>query len=79
MCPSAQPADLITVLRGRVWCPVQGDLDAVAIRGGLVIAVDAAALALADTPGAAVVEVGDGILVPAFGDGHAHPVSAGLQ
>ena len=79
MCPSAQPADLITVLHGRVWCPVQGDLDAVAIRGDLVIAVDAAALALADTPGAAVVEVGDGILIPAFGDGHAHPGFAGLQ
>ena len=79
MCPSAQPADLITVLHGRVWCPVQGDLDAVAIRGDLVIAVDAAALALADTPGPAVAVVAAGLPLPASRDAPAGEVFAGLQ
>lgn len=74
------PAELVTtVLLGRAWCPVQGDLAAVAVRGGRIIAVDAAARALADDPGAAVVEVGDGILLPAFADGHAHPLFGGLE
>lgn len=79
MCPSAPPADLTTVFRGRAWCPAQGDLDAVAVRDGHIIAVDAAALALGGAPGAVVVEVGDGILLPAFADGHAHPLLAGLE
>jgi predicted amidohydrolase YtcJ len=43
------------------------------------MAVDAAASVLGGAPGAVVVEVRDGILLPAFADGHAHPLLAGLE
>ncbi|MGL5931191.1 MAG: amidohydrolase [Dermatophilaceae bacterium] len=67
------------VFTGRAWCPEQGDLDAVAIRGGRIVAVGAEARALRGSAGVEEVEVGDGILLPAFADGHAHPLFAGLE
>ncbi len=67
-----------TLFLGRAWCPVQGHLDAVAVRDGRIAAVGADALGLRG-PGVTEVEVGDGLLLPAFGDGHAHPVFAGLE
>lgn len=77
--PSAPHADGTTVFVGRAWCPVQGDLEAVAVAEGHITAVDAAASALVGAPGTVVVEVRDGILLPAFADGHAHPLLAGLE
>lgn len=68
-----------TVFTGRAWCPVQGDLDAVAVRDGRVLAVGAAARALLGGAATREVEVGEGILLPAFADGHAHPLFGGLE
>ncbi|MGL4174864.1 MAG: amidohydrolase [Dermatophilaceae bacterium] len=70
------PAVLFT---GRAWCPEQGDLDAVAIQGGRIVTVGAEARALRGGAGVQEIEVGDGILLPAFADGHAHPLFAGLE
>lgn len=67
--------DTPTVFTGRIWCPVQGRLSAVAIQDGRVVALGDDALAL---PDAEVREV-DGLLLPAFGDGHAHPLFGGLE
>ncbi|WP_392545211.1 amidohydrolase [Oryzobacter telluris] len=66
-----------TLFLGRAWCPAQGHLDAVAVRNGRVLAVGAAARELRGD-GVTEVEV-DGLLLPAFGDGHAHPVFAALE
>lgn len=60
----------------RTGNPHHGDTDALAVRGGRVVAVgDAAADFAADH----VVDLGAGILMPAFGDGHAHPMFGGLE
>ncbi|MGW1995395.1 amidohydrolase [Embleya sp. NPDC001921] len=64
-----------TLFRGAVRTGT-GDTDALAVRDGRVVALGAAALALdADE----VVELGAGLLLPAFGDGHAHPLFGGLE
>jgi ABC-type Fe3+ transport system substrate-binding protein len=68
-------ADLVLV--GRVWTGA-GVEQGLAVRDGRVVAVGADALALrADA--AEVVELGAGLALPAFGDGHAHPVFGGLE
>ncbi|GCD97650.1 amidohydrolase [Embleya hyalina] len=55
-----------------------GDTDALAVRDGRVIALGADALDLASVADE-VVDLGDGLLLPAFGDGHAHPLFGGLE
>ncbi len=61
---------------GTVWTGVPGApvADAVLVRDGMVVGFDAGAAVVAE-----VVDLGGGYLLPAFGDGHAHPVFAGLQ
>lgn len=68
-----------TVFLGRAWCPAQGDLSAVAVQQGRIAAVGPAAEALVHAPGGTVVDVGEGFLMPAFADGHAHPLFGGLE
>ncbi|WP_406280751.1 amidohydrolase [Embleya sp. NBC_00896] len=64
-----------TLFRGTIRTGA-GDTTALAIRDGHVVALGADALALdADE----IVELGDGLLLPAFGDGHAHPLFGGLE
>ncbi len=69
--------DQPVVFTGSIWCPIQGRLAAVAIQRGEVVAVGDEALALASA-GAEVQEIG-GLLLPSFGDGHAHPLFGGLE
>ncbi|ATL25457.1 amidohydrolase [Streptomyces formicae] len=54
------------------------DTTALAVRDGRIHALGDAALALA-ADADEVVEVGDGLLMAAFGDGHAHPLFGGLE
>ncbi|MGW1749004.1 amidohydrolase [Streptomyces sp. NPDC002092] len=51
--------------------------EALAVTNGRISALGAEALALRG-PGTAVVDLEGGALLPAFGDGHAHPVLGGL-
>ncbi|WP_431219194.1 amidohydrolase [Leifsonia xyli] len=51
---------------------------AVAVTDGRIVAVGADALALRDSA-EAIVDLLGGVLAPAFGDGHAHPVQGGLE
>jgi predicted amidohydrolase YtcJ len=61
---------------GVVWAGRGRRTDALAVRGGRVCALGADALALrSDT----LIDLEGGFLMPAFGDGHAHPVFGGLQ
>jgi predicted amidohydrolase YtcJ len=73
-------ADLV-LAGGTVWTGVwRGDRvvtsHALAVRGGTVVALGDEAVALAD--GAEVIDLAGGTLLPAFGDGHAHPTQAGI-
>ena len=68
------------VLRGRVRTgdPAAPLARGVAVHDGVVVALDESALGLAG--GAReVVELGDGALLPGFGDGHVHPLWGGLE
>ena len=68
-------ADLVIV--GRVWTGTRLER-ALAVRRGRVAAVGDDALAL--RAGARdVVDAADGLCVPAFRDGHAHPPQGGLE
>ncbi|MGW5049619.1 amidohydrolase [Actinokineospora sp. NPDC004072] len=58
---------------GTVWTGRTGRTDAIAVRGGRVVAVGA------DARGDVEVDLAGGFLMPAFGDGHAHPIFGGLQ
>lgn len=62
----------------RTGSDVHGDTTALAVRDGRVLALGDAARALAEEADE-VVELGDGLLLPAFGDGHAHPLFGGLE
>ena len=65
---------------GHLWCPTEGDLDALLVRDGRIVATGAAARdQVRDTPDAEVVEISEGVLIPAFADGHAHPLFGGLE
>jgi predicted amidohydrolase YtcJ len=63
-----------TVRTGNVDAPVH---DALAVTGGRISALGTEALA-ARGPRTAVVDLTGGALLPAFGDGHVHPVLGGL-
>ncbi|WP_244301245.1 amidohydrolase [Leucobacter insecticola] len=52
---------------------------ALAIRGGKVVALDAEAEALSSEPSSTVIDLAGGALVPALGDGHAHPMLGGVE
>ncbi|MGH4035053.1 amidohydrolase [Actinomycetota bacterium Odt1-20B] len=55
-----------------------GDTTALAVRDGRVLALGEEARALSEEADH-VVELGDGLLMAAFGDGHAHPLFGGLE
>ena len=66
-----------TVFRnGRIWqdgAPRDADL---AVADARIVAIGPD---LDAPPGAAVVDLGGGLLLPAFGEGHAHPIFGGLE
>ncbi len=68
------------LLRGRIRTldPARPTAWAVAVAGGVITGLDDEAVRAAG-PGAEWVEVGDGVVLPAFRDGHAHPLWAGLE
>lgn len=64
---------------GTVWTSLgASDLDAVVVDGEVIAAVGEDARALLPTC-EEIVDLEGGFLMPAFGDGHAHPMFAGLQ
>jgi predicted amidohydrolase YtcJ len=69
--------DVDLVLAGPVWTGTRVE-QGVAVRGGRVAAVGADALALRAGAGE-VVDVGAGLALPAFRDGHVHPPQGGLE
>src|SRR5690606_7999096 len=62
---------------GTVWTG-EGDTGALAAAQGRIVAVGAEAEALAGKA-AEVVDLDGGLLMPSFGDGHAHPLFGGLE
>lgn len=65
---------------GPTWCPEGGDTDALAVADGRIVATGAEALAWAEGRAVERVEVpSSALLIPAFGDGHAHPMFGGLE
>lgn len=75
---AAMQADIVftggTIRTGAAECPV---LSALAVTDGRISAVGAAALA-ARGSSTVMVDLQGGALLPAFGDGHVHPVMGGL-
>lgn len=67
-----------TLFTGAIWSSCTGDLDALLVADGRVVATGEEARARGKADGARTVEV-DTLLVPAFGDGHAHPLFGGLE
>ncbi|MEI7697899.1 MAG: amidohydrolase [Actinomycetes bacterium] len=67
-------------INGSIWTGVQDGVtvDALAIEGQKIIALGQAAKALATSAGT-VIDLKGGMLLPAFGDGHAHPLYGGLE
>ncbi|MFD8588208.1 amidohydrolase [Streptomyces sp. NPDC059637] len=69
---------LLVLHGGTVRTGTGEDTTALAVRDGRVVALGAGAEAL--RPGAdESVDLGGGFLMPAFGDGHAHPLFGGLE
>ncbi|MEU5779015.1 amidohydrolase [Streptomyces venezuelae] len=66
------------VFLGAVRTGSDTDTTALAVRDGRVLALGDEARALARTADE-VVDIGDGLLMAAFGDGHAHPLFGGLE
>lgn len=67
------------LLTGPTWCPVSGPGHALAVEDGRVVARDEDALAWGEVKGVSPTPLGEGLLVPALGDGHAHPLLGGLE
>jgi predicted amidohydrolase YtcJ len=68
----------VVLAGGPVWTRAGGVTTAVALRAGRVVALGAEALALRSRA-EEVVDLAGGLALPAFGDGHAHPVQGGLE
>jgi predicted amidohydrolase YtcJ len=64
--------------RGSIWTGTGDPTDAVAVVGGRIVALGAEARGLRG-PDTEVVEVGEGTLLPAFRDGHLHPLDGGAE
>lgn len=62
----------------RTGSGAHGDSTALAVRDGRILALGDDARGLAPTADE-VVDIGDGLLMAAFGDGHAHPLFGGLE
>jgi predicted amidohydrolase YtcJ len=75
-------ADLLVVLddhaRGSIWTGTTDRTDAVAVSDGRIVALGADARGLRGSA-TEVVEVRDGTLLPAFRDGHIHPLNGGAE
>lgn len=70
-------ADGATVFRGgTIWLGPHNTTSALAIRDGIILALGDDALALSD---AKHVDLNGQFLMPAFSDGHCHPIFAGLE
>ncbi|QFQ30508.2 amidohydrolase family protein [Janibacter melonis] len=67
-----------TLFTGRIWSACTGDLDALLVDDGRVVATGDRARERASEIGAVEHEVPT-LLLPAFGDGHAHPLFGGLE
>ena len=67
------------LLEGTMWCPVSGETDALAIEDGRIVARGEEARRWATDRGVTATDAGDGLLLPALGDGHAHPLFGGLE
>ena len=66
---------------GTIWSGVAGESDhsAIAIADGVIVAFDRDALDWANTAAPEVVDLAGGFLMPAFGEGHAHPLFGALE
>ncbi|XVX21224.1 amidohydrolase [Actinomycetota bacterium] len=64
---------------GRIWCPATGDLEALVVVDGRIQAVGEDAVLWASAHEHRTVDLAGGFLMPAFGDGHAHPLFGGLE
>ncbi|WP_369213479.1 amidohydrolase [Streptomyces flavofungini] len=62
----------------RTGSDVHGDTTALAVRDGRILALGDDARTFVPTADE-VVDIGDGLLMAAFGDGHAHPLFGGLE
>ena len=80
MLPDVPRVDVV-FRGGSIWSPEddrpQSD-SALAVAAGTIVATGREAQELADQA-VEVVEIGDGLLAPAFRDGHQHPLLGGLQ
>ena len=65
---------------GTIWTGVESNLivGALAIEGESIVALGAQATELISS-GGDVIDLQGGMLLPAFGDGHAHPLFGGLE
>lgn len=65
---------------GALWCPERGALAALAVADGRVVAVgDDARVWHGAHPKAEVIDIATGLVLPAFADGHCHPLFGGLE
>ncbi|MCA0178289.1 MAG: amidohydrolase [Actinobacteria bacterium] len=70
----------VLLFTGNLWCPTEGEVDALLVRDGRIVATGAEARRRAGgIPQLREHEITDGWLIPAFGDGHAHPMFGGLE
>lgn len=53
--------------------------DALAVQGHTIVALGDDAKALMNEPGAEVIDLAGGVITPALGEGHAHPLLAGFE
>ena len=66
---------------GAIWSGIDGasDHSAIAIADGVIVAFDRDALDWASTADPEVFDLAGGFLMPAFGEGHAHPLFGALE
>jgi predicted amidohydrolase YtcJ len=78
--PTPMPADLIVY--GTIWTGQANaaDAHALAVRGDVIVAVgDRAHIAALAGPKTRIIEVGSGLVIPGFADGHTHFSDGGAQ